>query len=223
MSEPAARPSLRERLTEKLPEILIEAASVVIALLLALALNGWNEDRQMRERANTARAAILAELRGNKQEIEEARPKLKEIVDRLTVAADDDAPEAPSSKSAASPEPPATPQRGGSASGAEHHELQVTLGISLLSAAAWHAALATQASQEIDFAWMTRVAKVYELQENYLRVQGVAVDQLTAIPADRSASEKQVAQSLVARMSALSQLADGLSKSYDDVLGSMHP
>ena len=197
MSEPAARPSLRERLTEKLPEILIEAASVVIALLLALALNGWNEDRQMRERVDTARAAILAELRGNQQEIKDARPKLKEIVDRLTAAADDDA--------------PAT------------HELQITLGISLLSAAAWHAALATQASQEIDFAWMTRVAKIYEQQENYLRVQGVAVDQLTAIPADRSASEKQVAQSLVARMSALSQLADGLSRSYDDVLDDKHP
>jgi hypothetical protein len=197
MSEPAARPSWRERLTEKLPEILIEAASVVIALLLALALNGWNEDRQMRARADTARSAILAELRGNRHEIKDARPNLKEIVDRLNAAAGDDA--------------PAT------------HELQVTLGISLLSAAAWHAALATQASQEIDFAWMTRVAKVYEQQENCLRVQGVAVDQLTAIPADRSASEKQVAQSLVARMSALSQLADGLSKSYDDVLGDTHP
>lgn len=197
MSEPAARPSLRERLTEKLPEMLIEAASVVIALLLALGLNGWNEDRQMRARADTARTAILTELRGNKQEIDDARPKLKEIVDRLNAAAGDDAPEA--------------------------HELQVNLGISLLSAAAWHAALATQASQEIDFAWMTRVAKVYEVQENYLRVQGVAVDQLTAIPADRSVSGKQIAQSLVARMSALSQLADGLSKSYDDVLGSAHP
>ena len=197
MSEPAARPSFPERLREKLPEILIEAASVVIALLLALALNGWNEDRQMRERADTARSAILAELRSNQQEIEDARPKLKEIVGRLTATADEDA--------------PAT------------HELQVTLGISLLSAAAWHAALATQASQEIDFAWMTRVAKIYEQQENYLRVQGVAVDQLTAIPADRSASEKQVARSLIARMSALSQLADGLSASYHDVLGPTHP
>jgi hypothetical protein len=197
MSEPAARPSFGERLTEKLPEMMIEAASVVIALLLALALNGWNEDRQMRERADTARTAILTELRSNKQEIDDARPKLKEIVDRLNVAGGDDVPET--------------------------HELQVNLGISLLSAAAWHAALATQASQEIDFAWMTRVAKVYEVQENYLRVQGVAVDQLTTIPADRNVSGKQIAKSLVARMSALSQLAEGLSKSYDDVLGSTHP
>lgn len=197
MSEPAARPSFGERLTEKLPEILIEAASVVIALLLALALNGWNEDRQMRERANTAREAILAELRGNRQEIEEARPKLKEIVDRLSVAAGDNAPVV--------------------------HELQVNLGISLLSAAAWHAALATQASQEIDFSWMTRIAKVYELQENYLRVQGLAVDQVSTIPADPNLSGKQIAQLVVARIDALSQLADGLSKSYDDVLGDTHP
>ena len=42
--------SLRVRLREKLPEILIEAASVVIALLLALALNSWNDARHDRER-----------------------------------------------------------------------------------------------------------------------------------------------------------------------------
>jgi hypothetical protein len=197
MSEPAARPSLRERLTEKLPEILIEAASVVLALLLALALNGWNENREIRQRADAAHAAILAELGENRKEIDDAQPKLKEIVEKLTAVVDDKA--------------PAT------------HELNVNLGLSLLSAAAWRAALATQATQTIDFAWMTRVAKVYELQENYLRVQGLAVDQLSSIPADRAVSGKQVAQSLVARMSALSQLADGLSSSYDDVLGERHP
>jgi hypothetical protein len=197
MSEPAARPSLRERLTEKLPEILIEAGSVVIALLLALALNGWNEDREIRQRADAARAAILAELGENRQEIDDARPKLKEIVEKLTAVIEDKA--------------PAT------------HELNINLGLSLLSSAAWRAALATQASQTIDFAWLTRVAKVYELQENYIRVQGAAVDQLSSIPADHGLSGKQVAQSLVARISALSQLADGLSRSYDDVLGEKHP
>jgi hypothetical protein len=197
MSEPAARPSLRERLSEKLPEILIEAVSVVIALLLALALNGWNEDRQERERGATARAAILAELRENRQEIEAAKPKLEAIVASLSAALDKNAPPT--------------------------HELNVQLGISLLSEAAWRAALATQANQTIDFGWMTRVAKVYELQESYQRVQGLAVDQLSSIPADPSVGGKQIAQSLVPRFSALSQLADGLARSYDDVLGGEHP
>lgn len=197
MSKFSARVPLRERVSEKLPEILIEAASVVLALLLALALNGWNENRKERARADTARAAILAELRENRQEIESARPKLKAIVTSLSAALGKDAP--PS------------------------HELRVDLDLSLLSEAAWRAALATQASQTIDFAWMTRVAKVYELQESYLRTQGLAVDQLSSIPADPSVGGAKVAQSLVPRMSALSQLADGLAHGYDDVLDGTHP
>src|SRR3954469_9624891 len=110
MSEPAAPASLRTRFSEKLPEILIEAGSVVIALLLALALNGWNEDRQVRERAGAARAGILAEVRENRREIEQARPKLQTIIAMLAAAPDKDAPPT--------------------------HELHVDLGISLLSAAA---------------------------------------------------------------------------------------
>jgi hypothetical protein len=192
MSERAERPSFRTRLWEKLPEIFIEAASVVVALLLALALNDWHENRETLARADAARAAILAELRENRQEIKTAQPRLKSIVDSLNAALAEDAPPA--------------------------HELRVDLGLSLLSAAAWHAALATRASQTIDFAWMTRVAKVYEVQDNYLHVQATALDALSAIPADKNVSGKQVAQSLVSRFTTLAQLADGLERSYDDVL-----
>jgi len=60
---------LRRRLREKLPEILIEAASVVLALLLALGASAWHERNQDIERAQTARAAILAELRNNRTEL----------------------------------------------------------------------------------------------------------------------------------------------------------
>jgi len=193
MSEsPSARVPLRERLREKLPEILIEAGSVVVALSLALALNGWHERMQERERADTARAAILAELRENRNETVGAQPALKTAVADLTAALDESKP--------------------------EPHELEVKLKISLLSAAAWHAALATQASQNIDFAWMTRIAKVYELQENYIRAQNVALDQLASIPPDKTASSRQVARSLVPRINALANLAEGLARSYDEVL-----
>ena len=131
LSEPKA--SLSTRLAERLPEILIEAASVVFALLLALALNQWNERRELRERGAAVRAAIRAELSENRLEIDSARPHLAEIRRQLRDAID--------GKAAAA------------------HELTVDLGVSLLSAAAWRAALATQATQTIDFKWMTNVAK----------------------------------------------------------------
>jgi hypothetical protein len=187
------RPVLRERLRDKLPEILIEAASVVLALLLALAVNEWHDRRQENERAADARRAILAELRANAAEIGSSRVALKEIVQTLHGALDD-------SKPAAS-------------------KLKVDLGISLLSAAAWRAALATQVSQRIDFEWITRVAKVYELQDNFLRMQNAAIDQLATLPPGGGSGAHEVAAMLVPRFSALEQLAEGLARSYDEVLG----
>ncbi len=181
------------RLAEKLPEILIEAASVVFALVLALALNQWNERRELRERGDAVRAAIRAELAENRAEIESTRGNLAEIQKRLRDVLD--------GKETAT------------------RELTVNLGVSLLSAAAWHASLATQASETIDFKWMTTVAKIYELQDNYLHVQAAAVDQLTSIPAGGDKDAKAIAASLIARIDGLSQLADGLSKAYDGELG----
>ena len=93
------------------------------------------------------------------------------------------------------------------------------LGISLLSAAAWLAALAAQASQRLEFEWITRVAKVYGLRDNFLRVQNAAIDKLAALPPGGGSGAHQVAAMLVPRFSALQQLADGLARSYDEVLG----
>lgn len=191
----ASKVPLSTRLAEKLPEILIEAASVVFALLLALALNQWNERRELRERGEAVRAAIRAELAENRIELGSARSNLLEIQKKLRDVT-----------------------RGKEAA---EHELTVTLGVSLLSAAAWHAALATQASETIDFKWMTSVAKIYELQESYLHVQSAAVDQLTSIPAGSDTGAKAIAGSLIARIEGLAQLADGLAKAYDDELGPM--
>ena len=187
--------TLSTRLTEKLPEILIEAGSVVFALLLALALNQWNERRELRERGEAVRAAIRAELSEKRTEIGAARPNLVGIQKQLRDVID--------GKELA------------------EHALSVDLGVSLLSAAAWRAALATQATQTIDFKWMTKVAKIYELQDNYLHVQAAAVDQLTSIPAGGNKDAKAIAESLISRVDGLAQLADGLAKAYDDELGPM--
>jgi len=185
--------ALSTRLAEKLPEILIEAASVVFALLLALALNQWNERRELSERVEAVRAAIRAELAENRLEIASTRPNLADIRTRLR--------EVVEGKQDAA------------------HQLTVNLGVSLLSAAAWHAALATQASETIDFKWMTSVATIYELQENYLHVQAAAVDQLTSIPVGGDSGAKVIAGALIPRIDGLAQLADGLAKAYDDELG----
>ncbi len=193
MSETAPRARLRERLRDKLPEIFIEAGSVVLALLLAFAINEWHDRRQEDERATVAREAILRELHANSSEIASTRSALAPILASLRGALDE--------------------------TQAEPRKLEVNLNLSLLSSAAWHAALATQASQRIDFEWMTRVAKVYELQDNFLHVQEAAVDQLAALPPGGDAGGRRIAAGLLPRLSALAQLADGLAASYVDVFG----
>lgn len=187
----AATP-LRARLREKLPEILIEAGSVVLALLLAFAVNAWHERAQDEERATIAKQAILRELRSNADDLRSSVTALRTIVDSLKETA------------AAKEAPPSS--------------IHVGLGLSLLSSAAWHATLATQASQLIDFDWMTRMAKVYELQDTFLRMQGSAVDALAAGPGAGHADAHEVAAALLPRMDALSQIASGLATAYDDVL-----
>jgi hypothetical protein len=193
----AGRTTLRKRLREKLPEILIEAGSVVVALLLALALNAWNQDREMRERADTARAGILAELRANRTDLDAARPKLREIVDSLQQKLAKDAP--------------------------EPHEVTVSMGVTQLSSAAWRAALATDAMRTVDFTWISEVARVYEMQDEYLRLQQNALDQIGSIPADSTLGGKAVAASLVPRFNVLVQIADGLSRNYAETLDKKQP
>ena len=91
LSEPKA--SLSTRLAERLPEILIEAASVVFALLLALALNQWNERRELRERGAAVRAAIRAELSENRLEIDSARVRRHHGIGGAQLALDQQIPE----------------------------------------------------------------------------------------------------------------------------------
>ncbi|WP_371280192.1 hypothetical protein [Dokdonella sp.] len=188
------RPSLAIRLRERLPEILIEAASVVVALLLALAINNWSEERQQTLRADAARAAILVELQENRSELAGVQPNIRATLESLRAAVSSEAP--------------------------QPKELRVELDIALLSSAAWQAAATTRASQSIDLAWITRMAKVYELQENFQRVQNLAVDQLGSIAPENGMDGREIALSMIPRLNALAQIADGLMQDYDRALAS---
>jgi hypothetical protein len=188
-----ARAPLRARLREKLPEILIEAASIVLALLLAQSIGVWHEARQHEELAAQARTAILAEMRENVTELDKLRTQTKSVIENLKAAA------------AVSTAPPAS-------------ALSVSMALALLSEAAWRASLATGSIQYGDYRWTMRVAKVYELQGLVLHAQSVAVDQLTDISNASKESPRELALRLLSRQSALAELAEGLGKTYHDVL-----
>lgn len=58
-SPAATSNSLRTRLREKLPEIIIEAIFLALAALVAFAIDAWRVERQQKNDAAIAVAAIL--------------------------------------------------------------------------------------------------------------------------------------------------------------------
>jgi hypothetical protein len=184
-------PPLHSRLREKLPEILIEAASVLLGLLLAFAANAWHERSQDRERADQARAAILAELSDNRKEFVTSRDAIAKLIDDLRKAKKDES---------------------------SVHEMSVTIPLALLSEAAWHTAQATQAVRDVDYAWMIRVSKVYELQAMYRQTQASVVQQLADIDSMNINTRADVARQLLGRVSAMADLGKGLDGAYAELL-----
>jgi hypothetical protein len=97
--------------------------------------------------------------------------------------------------------------------------LLLDMRLALLSEAAWRATLTSGAMQHIDFTWSTRVGKVYELQELVAHAQSLALDQIAEVTNATTDSRRVLAQRLLGRQRALSQLAGDLDAAYHDFLG----
>ena len=75
------------RLRERLPEILLEAFSVLVAVLLAFAVEEWRDDRELAQRADEARVAIVAEIARNERELAGVQQDLQTTLEALENAA----------------------------------------------------------------------------------------------------------------------------------------
>ena len=73
-----------EKVRRRLPELATEALMVVFAVLVALGVEEWREERQLRAFADRARAAVDLEIQQNLDEFRSAGPGLSE--GRETVA-----------------------------------------------------------------------------------------------------------------------------------------
>ncbi len=62
------------------PELVLEALFVVLAVLVALAVDEWNEGRELRAQADLARAAVMSELESNQAELAAGRESMAEML-----------------------------------------------------------------------------------------------------------------------------------------------
>lgn len=189
------RVRVRERLRDKLPEILLEAGSVVFALLLAYGVDQWREERGHREMARRAHDTILAELRANRDELRGThasnRANLEQLQAQITLFR----------------------QKNGTS-------LTTGMGLAQLSGAAFQAAQSTQALQFVDFGWLVRIGRVYELQKTYVVAQESALGEVSASGGAIAGGDDalRVMEHIKSRLATAQQLADGLLHAYDEAL-----
>lgn len=137
------------RFLKRLPTLLTEVASIIFAVLFALAVDQWWDGRENVRMAHRATAAIAQEIRENRQEL----------------LGDDDGPE-PASMLAALDSAVASYRAGEKPRG-----FGVNWDVALLSASAWETAQMTRATQYMEMDRLISLAKLYELQRVFSRNQ----------------------------------------------------
>lgn len=193
-TQPVGPGGLRLRLRDKLPELLLEAASVVFAVLLALAVDEWRETQSRNALAARARASILDEIRSNESELRNIRDNNRALLHRIeeTLLRVKQEPET---------------------------SLEFHFEIALLSSASWHTAQMTQAANLLDFDWLRRVSNVYELQELYVTSQSAVVDRLSGISEILEDDPQRMLTIIAERLRVALRIQDSLLEDYAKVLG----
>ena len=192
VSAPTPRPTLRERLGEKLPEIFIQALFLLIAVVLAFAVEEWREERELDRLAGEARLAILQEIERNHDELLESRTDTTAAIATLATAL------------AAAAQGTPLPD-----------EVMKGFELSLFSSAAWNTAQSTEASRRMDYAWMLQVSQTYELQAMVQQAQDGAVQSLVALRAAGDEGEKAAAaRQLLGHLRLYAGLGKALEEDY---------
>jgi hypothetical protein len=188
----ATSKGLGRRLWARIPEFMVQAFSVMLAVLIALAVDEWREERANQELAATARANILEEIEGNRDELAGVGSLNAALLERIAGYID--------GVESTSPE-----------------SLSVNFEFALLSTAAWQTAQMTRAAHFLDYDWMARVARLYSLQELYDRSQTAVVDHMSqgTVPEEEL---PRFLQTLQARVALVATLYGGLAQEYADLL-----
>jgi len=176
----------------RLPGLLLEVVSVVFAVLVALAADEWRDNRELDQRAAAARTAVLAELRSNRGELERTRAAVDSTAAQLDAAAHDER---------------------GSAEALAGFRLDFPS----FSDAAWRITQVTDAASRLDFAWLTRIARIYATQQLCNDQRDEILRTLGEIQGPDPRTAPAFGQ-LRSRIAILRQLDVQLEQAYDDIL-----
>ena len=125
-----------------------EALMVVFAVLVAFGVEEWREERQLRQFAASARAAIELEMQENLDEFRSSQPSLRSLLQRIAVfvQAEDES----------------DPVFG-------DRSFEISLSLPNVSSAAWRTAQTSEAAPYFDYDWIIQVSQVYDILAAYER------------------------------------------------------
>lgn len=157
---PEREPMSDSRLVRRLPTILAEVVSVVFAVLVALAVDQWWEEREEARLAADTLEAVAREIRGNRSELVEkgdpgGAPGVLARVDSAIAAFRE---------------------------GRKPGNLAVTWDLALLSSAAWETAQLTGTIRRIPLDLAVDLAQLYEMQRYFGRTQDDLASTIGEIP-----------------------------------------
>ena len=213
----APRASLGTRIAERLPEIVIEALFMLVAVVLAFAVEEWREERELDGLAAEARGAILQEVTSNRDELIESKQGTTDAIAGLRRG----------SRRPGRARKPCLPLKNPSARQARktrspHRRCRTprsTLKLALLSSAAWRTAQSTEASRRMDYSWMLQISQTYELQSIYQDAQSAMVEALVTYRTSMDESTRRAtARALLGRIRVLKSLGQSLEDDYADIL-----
>ena len=188
----------------RLAELATEAAMVVFAVLVALGVEQWREERQLRAFADRARAAVDLEIQQNLDEFRRTGTGLTDGRERTGTAL----------------RALLQVQRGEMVSGSV--ELDLGLDLPDISTAAWRVAQASQAAPYFDYDWVIERARLYDDIERYLDVTDEVMRDLSALAGSMVAQDVDTSvaalQPLFGRLEILGQVHAHLQEGMEEYL-----
>ena len=180
------------KLSKRLPDILLESLFVVAALLGALALDEWREDKERQELAKRAQIAILQEMKDNKKQLDEQRPKhqamLKDLSEKLALY------EKQKEKDA---------------------DFDFNYSMVLLTSAAWDTARMTQSAQFMSFEDVRDYSKIYSFQELFVENQQKLIEMIMQIGDLEDEEFGKFTKGFIHRLTLLIEVNESLSGIYE--------
>ncbi|WP_196140379.1 hypothetical protein [Aliikangiella sp. G2MR2-5] len=179
------------KLSKKLPDILLESFFIVIALLGALALDEWREDKEKMELADSAKHAIIEEIKDNKKQLDSKLPVHQDMLKLLNEKLEYF-----------------------KKTGNTDANFDFSFSMAIITSAAWDTARMTQSAQFMTFDEVRNFSKVYKFQELYVEHQQKLIEMIMQIGDLEDDEFPHFTKGFVHRLELLIEINEMLSETY---------